>query len=85
MSDAIKDTNLVVTGIETTSSVAEKAGIDSSVVRRALYSGRLAGLKIGGTWVIDAESADRWIKTRRKGRPRKRPGQLTIEFMDVED
>ena len=76
-------TRRVVTGVETTSSVSEMAGVDVSVVRRALYSGRLDGEKVGGTWLIPSESAYRWIRTRRRGRPPKRPSQLAL-VEDVE-
>jgi hypothetical protein len=72
-------------GVETTSTVAEKAGVDRSVVLRALYSGRLAGMKLGGTWIIPRFAADHWIRTRKRGRPPRRLGQLEmVELLEVE-
>ena len=85
MSEDRDATRLVVTGVETSGSVAEKAGVDASVIRRALRSGRLPGNKVGGLWLIPAEAADHWIKTRKKGRPPKRPSQLEFARLVDED
>jgi hypothetical protein len=82
MLDRNEDAGQVAPEVETTSTVAARAGIDGSVVRRALRAGVLAGWKVGNTWIVDARDADRWIRTRKRGRPPKRPKQLKIGLED---
>jgi excisionase family DNA binding protein len=71
----------------TTATIAEMAGVDQSFVRRSLRAGRLRGEKLGGRWVIPADEAERWLRTpRKRGRPRKQPGQLEfVQLVDDED
>jgi len=83
VTDLMQGDELIIGGVETTLTVAAKAGVDRSVVRRALRSGVLRGAKLGRSWVIPAEAADRWIRTRKRGRPPKRPSQLAL-VEDVE-
>ena len=50
--------------ITTVSGLAKTALVTDQGIRIAIRRGTLAASKVGGSWVIDRESAERWLETR---------------------
>jgi hypothetical protein len=50
---------------------AYRAGISRERLLRAVLAGRVAGRQVlGGRWVVEVESLDRWITERQASEPR---------------
>lgn len=52
--------------------LAEKSGLTDAHIRRLLIAGKIAGQKIGRTWLISTEEAQRFINERNAAKARRR-------------
>lgn len=46
------------------SDLAKRAGVSPSYVARLCRTGKLPATRLGGTWIIRAEDAERWLAER---------------------
>jgi len=69
----------------TSGPLAEAAGVSVGYISKLCRDERLVAFKIGNNWVIEDESARRWLRTRRKpGRPPKDERERDAEQLDLD-
>ena len=61
----------------TVKGVVKASGATSGYIRRLCREGRLDAVKVGGAWLIDQDSVDRWLRSDRKPGPKPKGTQPT--------